>query len=86
MMVCLSLYASGVGVLSNRQMAQACERTLAFVALGGEERPDVRPSAIFVRCLWRPVLRSLGRCGGEGEAGQGVDRWDDKAGRRGTKP
>ena len=42
MMVCLLLYASCVGVFSSRKMAQACERTLAFLALVGTERPDFR--------------------------------------------
>jgi transposase len=43
MMVCLLLYASCVGVLSSRTMAQACERNLACIAIGGEDRPDFRP-------------------------------------------
>ena len=42
MMVCLLLSASGVGVCSSRQIALACERTLAFVALVGPDRPDFR--------------------------------------------
>ena len=42
MMVCLLLYASCVGVFASRQIAQACERTLAFIAIVGPERPDFR--------------------------------------------
>jgi transposase len=42
MMVCLLLYAYGVGVFSSRKIAQACERNLAFIAIVGTERPDFR--------------------------------------------
>jgi hypothetical protein len=42
MMVCLLLYASCVGVFSSRKIALACERTLAFLAIVGQERPDFR--------------------------------------------
>jgi transposase len=42
MMVCLWLYAYGVGVFSSRKIALACERTLAFIAMVGPERPDFR--------------------------------------------
>jgi len=42
MMVCLLLSAYGVGVLSSRQSALACGRHLAFLAMVGPERPDVR--------------------------------------------
>ena len=42
MLVCLWLYAYGVGVLSSRQIALACERHLAFMAIVGQERPDFR--------------------------------------------
>ena len=42
MMVCLLLYAYCVGVFSSRKLALACERTLAFVAIVGSERPDFR--------------------------------------------
>ena len=42
MMVCLLLYAYCVGVFSSRKIAQACERNLAFIAIGGTERPDFR--------------------------------------------
>src|SRR5262249_33186886 len=42
MMVCLLLYAYGVGGFSSRKIAQACERNLAFIAIGGTKRPDFR--------------------------------------------
>jgi hypothetical protein len=42
MMVCLLLYAYGVGVFSSRKIALACARHLAFMALVGQERPDFR--------------------------------------------
>src|SRR3989442_5049388 len=42
MMVCLWLYAYGVGVFSSRKIALACERNLAFLAIGGQDRPDFR--------------------------------------------
>jgi transposase len=42
MMVCLLLYAYCVGVFSSRKIAVACERHLAFMAIGGQERPDFR--------------------------------------------
>src|SRR5712692_10033124 len=42
MMVCLLLYAYSVGVFSSRKIALACERNLAFMAIGGEDRPDFR--------------------------------------------
>jgi hypothetical protein len=42
MMVCLLLSASCVGVFSSRQMALACERHLACMAMVGQERPDFR--------------------------------------------
>jgi len=42
MMVCLLLYAYCVGVFSSRKIALACERTLAFLASVGTERPDLR--------------------------------------------
>jgi hypothetical protein len=41
MRVCLWLYASCVGVLSRRKIAQACERHLAFLAIVGEDRPGL---------------------------------------------
>jgi transposase len=47
MMVCLLLYAYCVGVFSSRKIALACERTLAFIAIGGPERPDFRTISDF---------------------------------------
>jgi transposase len=43
MLVCLWLYAYGVGVFASRKIAQACARNLACLAIVGEDRPDVRP-------------------------------------------
>jgi hypothetical protein len=31
-----------VGVFSSRKIALACERNLAFIAMVGQDRPDVR--------------------------------------------
>ena len=42
MRVCLLLYAYSVGVFASRKIALACERTLAFLAIVGEDRPDFR--------------------------------------------
>jgi transposase len=47
MMVCLLLYAYCVGVFSRRKSALACERTRAFLALVGTERPDFRTISDF---------------------------------------
>src|SRR5256886_4062015 len=47
MMVCLLLYAYCVGVFSSRQIALACERNLAFMAIVGQERPDFRTISDF---------------------------------------
>ena len=47
MMVCLLLYAYGVGVFSSRKIAWACERHLAFLAIVGQERPDFRTISDF---------------------------------------
>src|SRR5215208_3553026 len=47
MMVCLLLYAYCVGVFSSRKIAQACERNLAFIAIVGQERPDLRTISLF---------------------------------------
>jgi transposase len=70
MMVCLLLYASGVGVFSSRKMAQACERTLAFVAIVGADRPDFRTISDFrklhveaFRDVFGQVLRVAGEAG-----------------------
>jgi transposase len=70
MMVCLLLYASGVGVFSSRKMAQACERNLAFVAIVGADRPDFRTISDFrklhveaFRDVFGQVLRVAGEAG-----------------------
>src|SRR4030095_16691316 len=70
MMVCLLLYASWVGVFSSRKSAQACERNLAFLASGGQERPDFRPISDFrtlhleaLREVFVQVLRRAGEAG-----------------------
>lgn len=47
LMVCLLLYAYCVGVFSSRKIALACERNLAFLAIGGQERPDFRTISDF---------------------------------------
>ena len=47
MMVCLLLYAYSVGVFSSRKIARACGRTLAFLAIVGEDRPDFRTISDF---------------------------------------
>ena len=47
MMVCLLLYAYSVGVFASRKIARACERHLAFRAIGGEDRPDFRTISDF---------------------------------------
>jgi transposase len=47
MMVCLWLYAYCVGVFSSRQIALACERNLAFMAIVGQARPDFRTISDF---------------------------------------
>ena len=47
MLVCLLLYAYCVGVFSSRKMALACERNLAFLAIVGTERPDLRTISDF---------------------------------------
>ena len=62
MMVCLLLYSYGAGVFSSRNIAPACERHLAFIAMVGKARPDFRPSVIFARCIWRPSWRCALRC------------------------
>ena len=43
MLVCLWLYAYGVGVFSSRKSALAWERHWALLAIVGEDRPDFRP-------------------------------------------
>ena len=51
-MVCLLLYAYGVGVFSSRKIAVACARHLAFIAIVGQERPDFRTLS---DCRKRPL-------------------------------
>ena len=70
MMLCLLLYAYGVGVFSSRKLAQACERTLAFIAIVGEERPDCRTISDFRKLhlaafgdVFVQVLRIAGEAG-----------------------
>ena len=70
MMVCRLLYAYGVGVVSSRKIAQACERHLAFLAIVGADRPDFRtisdcrklPLAAFCD-VFVEVLRIAGEAG-----------------------
>jgi transposase len=47
MMTCLLLYAYCVGVFSSRNIARACERNLAFLAIVGDLRPDFRTISLF---------------------------------------
>src|SRR6266496_6734305 len=70
MMVCLLLYAYGVGVFSSRKIAQACERNLAFVAIVGPDRPDFRTISDYrklhleaLRDVFEQVLRVAGEAG-----------------------
>ena len=70
MMVCLLLYAYCVGVFSSRKIAQACERTLAFLAIVGADRPDFRTISDFRKLhlaafcdVFVEVLRLAGESG-----------------------
>jgi transposase len=70
MMVCLLRYADCVGVFSSRKIAQACERTLAFVAIVGAECPAFRTISDFrklpleaFRDVFGQVLRVAGEAG-----------------------
>jgi len=70
MMVCLLLYAYCVGVFASRKIAQACERTLAFLAIVGADRPDFRTISDFRKrhltafCdVFVEVLRIAGEAG-----------------------
>jgi transposase len=47
MMTCLLLYSYCVGVFSSRKIALACERSLAFLAIVGADRPDFRTISLF---------------------------------------
>jgi hypothetical protein len=70
MMVCLWLYAYCVGVFSSRKIAWACERTLAFMAIVGQERPDFRTISDFrtqhlepFKAVFVQVVRLAGEAG-----------------------
>jgi transposase len=70
MMVCLLLYAYCVGVFSSRKIALACERNLAFLAIVGEARPDLRTLSDFRKLhlaafgdVFVDVLRIAGESG-----------------------
>ena len=70
MMVCLLLYAYCVGVFSSRQIALACERNLAFMAIVGQERPDFRTISDVRKLhleafkdVFVPVVRLTGEAG-----------------------
>src|SRR5258705_13802249 len=80
MMVCLLLYASCVGVFASRKIAQAGERTLAFLAIVGADRPDfrtisdVRTRPLTAFCdVFVAGLCIAGEAGGV-ERGEGVTR------------
>jgi transposase len=47
LMTCLWLYAYAVAVFSSRNLATACERNLAFLAIAGDDRPDFRTLSDF---------------------------------------
>ena len=67
-MVGLLLYAYGVGVCSSRRIARACARNLAFLALGGQDRPDFRTLSDFRKlhlAACKDVLVPVGRLAGE---------------------
>ena len=70
MMVCLLRSAYGGGVFSSRTIALACERHVAFLAIVGEERPDVRPISdcrtwhlAACKAVWVQVVRGAGEAG-----------------------
>jgi transposase len=68
MMVCLLLYAYSVGVFSSRKIALACERHLAFLAIVGQEHPDVRTISDFRKLhldAFTDVLVQVVRLAGE---------------------
>jgi hypothetical protein len=59
-----------VGVFSSRKIAQACERNLAFIAIVGQERPDLRTLSDFRKLpleafkdVFVQVLRVAGEAG-----------------------
>ena len=47
MMACLLIYAYSVGVRSSRQMAQRCQRDVAFRVIVGADVPDFRTISLF---------------------------------------
>ncbi len=70
MMGCLLLYAYCVGVFASRNIAQACERNLAFLAIVGQDRPDFRTISDFRKLhlaaccdVFVQVLRIAGEAG-----------------------
>jgi transposase len=86
MMSCLLIYAYCRGVFTSRNIAMACERNLAFIAMVGDERPDFGPIrdfrkehleaciALFVQVLrWAKAagLVNLGNVSTEGTKVQG---------------
>ncbi len=74
MMVCLLLYAYSVGVCSSRKTALACERTLAFLAIVGQERPDFRTISDFRKLhleAFKDVFVQVVRLAGEA----GLVKW-----------
>jgi transposase len=63
-MVCLLLSVYCVGVFASRQIALACERNLAFLAMVGSARPDFRPISDFRKLhleAFKEVLVPMGR-------------------------
>jgi hypothetical protein len=70
MMVCLLLYAYGVGVFASRTIARACARHLAFMAIVGQDRPECRTLSDFRKlpveaciAVFVAVLRLAGEAG-----------------------
>jgi transposase len=70
MLVCLLLYAYGVGVFSSRKIALACARHVAFLAIVGEDRPDFRTISDFrkwhleaFKAVFVQVVRLAGAAG-----------------------
>ena len=61
MLVCLLLSADCVGVFASRKIAVACERHLAFRALVGQDRPDLRTSSDVRTGLWRQARTGWSR-------------------------
>jgi hypothetical protein len=88
MMVCLLLYAYCVGVFSSRKMALACERHLAFMAMGGAGAPGLPHHQRFPHAASGGLQGRV--CAGgtpgvsswAGAMGQRVDGWDENPGER----